>query len=161
MIRYNDQTLQKYLDLLSAREPVPGGGSAAAVCGALGAALIGMAVRYSMGKDKPPEVELQLEAILKDANAARNRLLDLAGDDAQAYADVVKAKKESPEALELARKKAGAISQDIIKVCHKVHDAVPFLLKEGNKYLLSDVRTADIFLTAAVAGAAIMVDENS
>jgi methenyltetrahydrofolate cyclohydrolase len=160
MIRYNDQTLQKYLDLLSAREPVPGGGSAAAVCGALGAALIGMAVRYSMGKDKPPEIELQLEAILKEANFARNRLLELAGEDAQAYADVVKARKGEGEPLEQALKKAEAVPQEVIKACLKVHDAVPFLLKEGNKRLLSDVRAADAFLKAAVAGAAIMVEAN-
>jgi formiminotetrahydrofolate cyclodeaminase len=160
MICYHEQTLQKYLELLAAREPVPGGGSAAAICGALGAALIGMAVRYSMGKDKSPEIELQLEAILKEANFARHRLLELSGEDAQAYADVVKAKKEGAKALEQALKKAEAVPQDIIKTCLKVHDAVPFLLKEGNQHLLSDVRAADAFLKAAVASAAIMVEAN-
>ena len=96
MIRYDEHTLQKYLDALAAREPVPGGGSAAAVCGSLAAALIGMAARYSLGKNKPPETEKKLEAILKEADAARVRLLELAGEDAQAYADTITAKKETP-----------------------------------------------------------------
>jgi formiminotetrahydrofolate cyclodeaminase len=161
MIRYDDQTLQKYLDALAAREPVPGGGSAAAVCGSLGAALIGMSVRYSLGKGKPADVEMKLGEILKDADSARIRLLALSGEDAQAYADTVKAKKESPEAYAQAMKKAGVVPQDIIKTCQSLNEVVPFLLKEGNKNLLSDVRAAEAFLKAAVSAAQNMIEANS
>jgi formiminotetrahydrofolate cyclodeaminase len=160
MIRYDEHTLQKYLDALAAREPVPGGGSAAAVCGSLAAALIGMAARYSLGKNKPPETEKKLEAILKEADAARVRLLELAGEDAQAYADTITAKKENPAAYHEALKKAGAVPRDIIQTCLKVHEAVPFLMKEGNKYLVSDVHAADVLLKGAVAVADIMIEAN-
>jgi len=160
MIRYNEQTLQKYLEALAAREPVPGGGSASAICGSLAAALIGMVARYSFGKNKPPEIEKKLEAILKEADAARIRLLELAGEDAQAYADTVTAKKESPEAYLKALKKVGAVPRDIIRTCLKVHEAVPFLMNEGNKYLVSDVHAADALLKGAVAAADIMIEAN-
>jgi methenyltetrahydrofolate cyclohydrolase len=160
MIRYDEHTLQKYLDVLAAREPVPGGGSAAAVCGSLAAALIGMAVRYSLGKNKPPEIEKKLETILKEADAARSRLLELAGEDAQAYAEAVTAKKESPEAYKAALKKAGAVPREIIRICIKIHGEIPFLMSEGNKYLASDVHAAEALLKGAVAAADIMIEAN-
>ena len=160
MIRYDEHTLQKYLDALAAREPVPGGGSAAAVCGSLAAALIGMATRYSLGKNKPPEIEKKLEEILKEADAARVRLLELAGEDAQAYAETVAAKKDSPEAHLKALKRAGAVPRDIIRTCLKIHEVVPFLMKEGNKHLVSDVHAADALLKGAVSAADIMIEAN-
>jgi formiminotetrahydrofolate cyclodeaminase len=89
------------------------------------------------------------------------RLLELAGEDAQAYADSLKARKESPDAYAQAFKKAGEVPQEIIKVCQKVHGAIPFLLKEGNKNLLSDVHAAEALLKAAMAGAQIMIEANS
>jgi len=161
MIHYEDHTLQKYLESLAAREPVPGGGSAAAVCGSLAASLIAMSTRYSLGKNKAPEIEQKLEAILKDADAARLRLLELAGEDAQAYADTLTAKKENPEAYQKALKKAGAVPRSVIRICLKLQETVPFLLKEGNRHLLSDVHAADAFLNAAVSAAHGMIEANS
>jgi methenyltetrahydrofolate cyclohydrolase len=163
MIHYEDHTLQKYLESLAAREPVPGGGSAAAVSGALAAALIGMAARYSLGKNKAkaPQTEKQLEEIVQAADAARNRLLELAGEDAEAYANTVTAKKVSPEAYQTALKKAGEVPRNIIQICLKLRESVPYLLKEGNRYLVSDVHAAEAFIKAAVSAAESMIEANS
>jgi formiminotetrahydrofolate cyclodeaminase len=70
---------------LAAKKPVPGGGGAAALAGALGAALNSMVVNYSMGKKKLLEFEEQHMDILRRAEDLRIKLLDLVEKDAESF----------------------------------------------------------------------------
>ena len=77
IINFKKNTLQKYLDLLSKREPVPGGGSAAALTAAMGVALISMATHYSKGrKANTKSVDQRLAKILAVSESLRLRLLE-------------------------------------------------------------------------------------
>ncbi len=89
-VNFKQVTLASYLEQLSRREPVPGGGSAAALTAALGAALISMAANYSIGrKANTKAVETRLAGIVRASETIRKRLLDLTSLDSQAYLKVV------------------------------------------------------------------------
>jgi formiminotetrahydrofolate cyclodeaminase len=161
MLSYADHTLTQYLEHLSAREPVPGGGSAAAVSAALGAALLAMSARYSVGKGKPRSIENRLEKVIAAAEQGRSLFTLLAGLDAQAYLDVVSARKSgNAAALKKANCAAARVPKDLIKACRDLLKNVAFLKQHANPYLLSDVRAAEVFLAAAVDAAQFMIEAN-
>jgi formiminotetrahydrofolate cyclodeaminase len=157
MINYSEHSLTEYLEKLSRREPVPGGGSAAAVAGALGAALIAMSARYSIGKGKASGVEAKINDIIAEADAARSQFIDLAGADAQAYQDVVAARKSGDTAAQgTANARASEVVAEIIRLCRTSLALTPYLHAEGNRNLISDVKAAEALLEAACRAAGFM-----
>ena len=161
-INFKNRTLQEYLDRLSAREPVPGGGSAAALTGALAAGLISMVANYSVNrKTNTKAVQLRLERILQSSETIRRRLLVLTSLDSEAYLKLSAARTLDKKAQSKAAKQALAVPQEVCKLCHKAILLTPVLADKGNPYLLSDVEVAIELLTAAFSGARIMVRTNS
>lgn len=77
--------MQSFLDRLASAEPTPGGGGAAAAIAAMGAALLSMAARHSLGKSPAEPQRLALEAQLRASEALRARCSDLVGADARAF----------------------------------------------------------------------------
>ena len=159
-LKYRNYSLKKYLDELASRSPVPGGGSAAAVAGALGAALIAMAARYSLGKGKSKAVEAQIKSIIGKSEKIRRRLLLLVELDAKAYLGLVKARKKNRQAKEKARRKARETPLEICRLCYQAIALTPFLTKKGNPHLLSDVKAAIELLFSAFNAAMINVEIN-
>ena len=152
-INFKDKTLQEYLDQLARREPVPGGGSAAALTAALGLGLISMVTNYSIGrKSNTPTVEKRLAKILTCSESIRLRLLELTSLDSEAY--LKKAQNQSA-------KEAKAVPQEICKLCYKAVQLTSYLAQKGNPYLLSDVEVALELLMSAFNSARIMVRINS
>jgi formiminotetrahydrofolate cyclodeaminase len=99
--------LEAYLDRLASTAPAPGGGTAAAIAGATGAALAEMVLGLTLGREKYASVQARLEPLLPDARALRDEFLRLADEDARAYEAFVRAgklPKASPE--EQAARKA-------------------------------------------------------
>lgn len=136
---YIKDSLKKYLDDLSAKLPAPGGGSAAALTGALGAALLSMVCNFTVGKEKYKSSEEQTREMLSQSERARSRFMELVDLDVQAYKskDVEKSL-EVP--LEVCR-----ISAELSKVC-------PALADIGNVNLISDVGCAyDLFVAAFIS----------
>ncbi|NTV30309.1 MAG: cyclodeaminase/cyclohydrolase family protein [Candidatus Omnitrophica bacterium] len=160
MIRYKNSTLEQYLEQLAAREPVPGGGSAAALCGALGAGLLEMVTRYSLGKGKPPEVERELALLLEKAGQGRLRLLELVSHDSEAYLAMREAKKVGEAAYRQATERAVGVPVEIVRLCREMVQLAPYLHREGNPHLLSDVVAAEKFLEAGAAAAGAMIEAN-
>ena len=162
MISYNNDPLTQYLEKLSGREPVPGGGSAAAISGAMGAALVGMSARYSLGKGKSAEIEKKISEIIVKADAARLQLLEFSGKDAQAYLDVLSTRKAGDKAAhEKAKVEAARVPQDIIDLCQVCLKLTPYLYQEGNPHLLSDVKAAETFLKAGIEAGRHMQEANA
>jgi len=161
-INFKDKTLQEYLDQLSRREPVPGGGSAAALTGALALGLISMVTNYSIGrKSNSPTVEKHLVKILAKSEFIRLRLLELTSLDSEAYLKVSAARSLDKKSLREAAKSARAVPQEVCKLCYKALQLTPYLAQRGNPYLLSDVEVALELLMSAFNGARIMVRINS
>ena len=160
MKKFKDHTLSEYLDRLSAREPVPGGGSAAALSSALGAGLIAMVTQYSLGKGKPAAVEAKLNKILVKAVDIRSQLLELVDEDAKAYLDVVAARKLDKNAQKKAAQKALAVPRLICRLSYQAVELTPYLVDNGNPYLMSDVEVALELLLAGYHSAIVMVKAN-
>jgi methenyltetrahydrofolate cyclohydrolase len=146
-MKYKNQTLTQYLNDLSAKLPAPGGGSAAALAGALGAALLSMVVKFTLGKPRYAPFEKELTRILGKAEASRKELLELADADIAAYLSK-NAAKSLGVPLAVARSSAQAIS-----LC-------PPLAKKGNINLISDVAVAAALLEAAFTSAVYNVQVN-
>lgn len=159
MKKYKFHTLQEYLAVLSKRTPVPGGGSAAALAGSLGAALISMTANYSLKRNQPPSVEAKIKTILKKSESIRKRLLDLVDLDARAYLNVVKNRTQLDKKKKVLRR-AREVPQEVCRLCAQAIDLTPFLVLKGNKYLLSDVKAAVEFLLAAFSAAKMNVEVN-
>ena len=157
MRKFKNHTLKNYLDSLSARAPVPGGGSAAALAGSLGAALISMVANYSLGKNKSKSVERQIKNTLLKSEKIRKRLLELVDLDAQAYLGVVKTRRSKGAVKRKALKKARAVPMETCRLCYAAIQLTPLLVEKGNRYLMSDVQAAAELLEAAFHSAMINV----
>ena len=157
---YKNQSIRAFLDDLSARTPVPGGGAAAALTAGLGAALISMVAQYSLKKGRPKAVEQKIKAILTKSEKIRKRLLDLVDRDAQAYLNVVRARSLSAARKKAALKGARTVPLEVEKLCYEAVNLSPYLVREGNRYLVSDIRVAVELLLAAFYAAKINVEIN-
>ena len=159
-MKYKNHTLKGYLDVLSARVPVPGGGSAAALVGALGTALLVMVANYSKGKSKLRPVNKRIDDIVVKGEKLKKRFLELVDLDAQAYLGVVKTRHASDKVRKQALKKAGDVPLETCRLCYAAIDMAPFLVKNGNRHLLSDVQVAVEMLQAAFNSSMINVEIN-
>jgi formiminotetrahydrofolate cyclodeaminase len=161
-INFKEKTLQEYLDQLSRREPVPGGGSAAALTAAMAVSLISMVTNYSIGrKSNTKAVDQRLTRILSQSEPIRLRLLELTSLDSEAYLKVSAARSLDKKAQRKAAKEAKAVPQEVCKLCFKAIQLTPYLADKGNPHLLSDVEVALELLLSAFYAARIMVRINS
>ena len=161
MAKYKDHTLKEYLDVLASRNPVPGGGSAAALMAATGVALISMVARYSKGKSSVKRIETRISTILKQSEQIRRKLLALIDEDARAYLGVVRSRKSSTKIKNKALKAAAQVPREVCRLCYKAIQLTPFLVEKGNPHLISDIEVAAEMLLAAFNAAVINVEVNS
>lgn len=153
-------TVKEYVQTLASKKPAPGGGSAAALTGALGSSLIGMSAQYSVGKSESVVVNRKINAIINQAGVIQKRFIELVDLDAQAYANLVKAKKQDKRTYAKALKEANAIPKEIVKLSMKAVELTSYLAEHGNKYLLSDVEAAAHMLLASCSSAKAMIEAN-
>jgi len=157
---FKNLTLEKFLDELSQKQPVPGGGSVAAVCAAQASGLLCMVANYSLGRSSRRRVETRLKKILDQSQELRDRFLALADQDAEAYLKVVSARGKTPGVMRAARRKAAAVPRQTAQLCRKGMGLAEVLAKEGNPYLLSDVEVAVELFFAAYKSAMINIRVN-
>ena len=166
---YKD-TLSKYLDDLAAKLPAPGGGSAAALTAATGAALISMVANFTVGKEKYKSAEGQIKSILSSSESLRKRLTDLVDEDAGAYKRVSAAYKLPKACLQDKRKRAQAIQKALrealaapLEICKCSYEAAkfcPVLMRKANSNLVSDAGVAVVLLASAFQSALFNIQIN-
>ncbi len=167
---YIEQPLQRYLDDLASERPTPGGGSAAAVSGAMGAALASMVARLTIGKANYADVEEEMKGILEETERLRERFQELMQEDIAAYGKLSGAFKLPRTSEEERERRMMAIQEQLVEAA-----AVPLEMAEcaaelvrycrriseiGNKNVLSDVATGGLLAESAGKGAAWMVRIN-
>ena len=152
-------TLDGWLDDLAGGAPVPGGGSAAALAGALAAALVAMVARLTIGRKAYAGVQQRVAEILAEADALRAQLRRLADDDAAAYTKVSAAyrlPKSDPrrtraadEALIGAAQTPLAMARGAARLLALANEIGTI----GNRNAHSDAKVGEALARAALAGA--------
>ena len=163
-------TVRDLTERLASRAPVPGGGSASALAGALGAALVEMVCELTLGKPEYEEVDPIARQIGAAAGELRGSLLAAAEEDAAAYLAVVAARRLPRDGDEqrAARKAAigGAsvaateVPLRVARLAAKVLDLAASIASIGNRNAVSDAGAAALLAAAAARGAALNVRIN-
>lgn len=151
-MRYLDRPLNEYLDDLAAKSPAPGGGSAAALCGALGAGLLAMVGNYTIKNEKPRGVEEKTALILSRAEKAREELERLIDADIEAYTELsrgLKIGKIDPEKLQALYKKAADAPFEVCKLSAECLGLCRDIVECQNRNLMSDTASAAFMLESA------------
>jgi formiminotetrahydrofolate cyclodeaminase len=163
MKAYKNHTLEQYARALARREPVPGGGSVAALNGALGTGLIGMVAGYSLGKTGSAGNERKLKALAEKCETLREQFLALVDDDAKAYLKFSRIPPELRRDKARAARAAAKIPRRVCRLARSALDLIPFLVIHGNRYLISDLEIAveQIWAAYRSAGALLEPDGNS
>jgi formiminotetrahydrofolate cyclodeaminase len=167
MEKLTEKSCAAFTEALAARTPVPGGGGAAAVAGALSAALCAMAGSYTVGKKQYAAVERDVQGMLQKCQALRLEFLALAEADAEAFAPLAAAyaiPKDDPThdaALEKAGKNACAAPLALVRRCGETVELLEEMLEKGSAMLLSDVGCGALLCRAAMESAALNVFVNT
>lgn len=164
---YADLTLTKFEELLASAEPVPGGGSASAIAGSMAASLLAMVSRLSVDRPKYADYAATHARALDIADAARARLLNLADDDARAFAAFAAARKmpreteDEQRARDAATQAAARLATDIpltvVRQCAGLMIAAEAMAGRSNLNAASDLEVAARLAGAAARGAAANV----
>lgn len=165
-----DLPVHAFLERLGSSDPVPGGGSAAALAAAMGAALVAMVAELTIGRPAYAEHEETIRKLRFDALDRRTELLELAQEDADAYDIVVRARhlpKDSEAeraarsaALEAAMLDAARIPLRAAVVASEVLDLAERIAPIGNRNAASDAGVAALLAAAGLRGALLNVRIN-
>lgn len=163
----NDLSLKAFSEELAAKTSVPGGGGAAALTGALAAALGSMVGNFTVGKKKYADVEADILALMDKADALRKDLLQCIEDDAVGFEPLSKAyaiPKEEPgrdETLEKCLRDAAAVPMRIVELSCKVIDLQKDFAEKGSSLMISDAGCGAVFAWSSMYAAALNVFVNT
>ncbi len=141
-------TVEGFVKELASGSATPGGGSAAGLAGAQGAALLMMVCNLTIGRKKYAEVEAEMQAALHQAEGLRQRLLELIEADTRAFDGVMAAyrlPKDTPEekqarsaAIQQGLKEATRTPMETLQACVDVLELAPDVVSKGNPNVISD-----------------------
>lgn len=168
---FTKYTCEEFVDVLSAKAPVPGGGGASALVGALGCALGNMVGSLTVGKKKYADVEEDIIALKEKADILQKELLRLVEKDAKVFEPLSKAygmpKETEEEKAEKARvmavvlKDACSVPMEIMRKCCEAVELIEEFAAKGSVIALSDAGVGAAFCKAALLGASLNVFINT
>jgi len=162
-----EKSCNQFLQELSSKAPVPGGGGASAYVGALGMALGSMVGNLTLGKKKYMDVEEDIKELLKKSEAIIDGLVALVARDAEVFYPLSQAyglpknteeeKSIKDTALQKALVDATMVPLTIAEYCLKAIDLHEEFAKIGTRIAISDVGVGAAFCKAALQGAKLNV----
>jgi len=157
----DDISLANFAESVAAATPAPAGGSVAAVCAALAAALTGMVGRVAQAK-AGADTSAGLADLIESADRARGRLLELAGEDARAFEAVIAARRsvagtelDRADRLAKAWRKAARVPSDVVLLSRQVAQLARRAAREGPTSTLGDAVMAALVAAATAAGSQV------
>jgi len=162
-----DLAVREFAERVSADAPVPGGGSVAALCGALGAGLAAMVGNLTFRRPERAADRPILGALARDAQALKARLVDLVTEDSAAFEGVMAAmrlpkgtddeKSARKTAIEAANEQATNVPFETLDLCVKVAELARQAVATGYEACLSDAGVAGAAALAGAEGACLNV----
>jgi len=166
-VSFSNKSIQMFLDELASAEAVPGGGTVAALSGALGASLVAMVCRLTIGKKNYEAVSAEMQTILPRAEALQRELTDLMQADTDAYARVMDAyrlpkateeeKTARTRAIQAALQHAAEVPLRVAECCVEVLTLARVVVEKGNPNATSDGGVGALMAHAGLRGAAYNV----
>lgn len=168
---FTNKTCREFVDVLAKKSPVPGGGGASALVGAIGTALGNMVGSLTVGKKKYADVEEDIIALKAKADVLQDELLALVEKDAEVFEPLSKAyglPKDTPEQqaekdtiMEKCLVDACSVPVEIMKKCCEALEIMADFAAKGSKLALSDAGVGAAVCGAALKGASLNVFINT
>lgn len=161
----------EFIERLASKDPVPGGGGASALVGAVGIALGNMVGSLTVGKKKYADVEEEMYQLKKQAEKLQKDLLMLMNRDAEVFEPLAKAygmprtteeeKAEKARVMELVLKDACLVPMEIMEKCCEAIDLIAVFAEKGSVIAISDAGVGAAFCKGALQGASLNVYINT
>lgn len=163
-------SVKGFLSELASSSPAPGGGSVAALAGALGSALSSMVCNITIGKEKYNDVQYEVKSALEKSEKLRRKLTTLIDEDTEAFNDVIRAfkmpkttekeKTKRAQAIQEGYKTAAKVPLETAKTCEKILDVSMIVAEKGNKNSITDSAVSALMAQAGVHSAILNVKIN-
>jgi methenyltetrahydrofolate cyclohydrolase len=168
---YIEEKLHRYLDDLASAQPTPGGGSTAALSGAMGAALASMVCRITMGKEAYADVQQEIEGLLRRTEYLRSRFQQLMQEDIEAYGrlavcyklprETSEERKHRTDMIQKQLVEAALVPLEVVECAAELIRCFQRIAEIGSITVLSDVATGAILASCSGKGASFMVRINA
>ena len=168
---FTKSSCEEFVDVRASKAPVPGGGGASALVGAIGMALGNMVGSLTVGKKKYADVEADIIALKEKATALQADFLRLVEADAEAFEPLAKAygmpreteeeKAEKARVMAIVLKDACAVPMEIMEKCCEAIELIVEFGAKGSKLAISDAGVGAAFCKAALKGASLNVYINT
>jgi len=159
-----------FLDEVASSSPAPGGGSVAALSGALGAALTSMVCNLTKAKQGYESVQNEIAEVLEKSEELRKDLTDLIDKDTDAFNEVMKAlkmpketedqKEQRRNTLQTVFKQAAEVPLETARKCVQILDVAQIVAEKGNKNSISDAAVSALMAQTGVQAAMLNVRIN-
>ena len=161
----------EFVEVLASKAPVPGGGGASALVGAVGTALGNMVGSLTVGKKKYADVEEEMWELKGKADALQKELLTLIERDAEVFEPLSKAygmprateeeKAEKGARLQTALKEACVVPEQIMECCLETLSLIEVYEEKGSVMAVSDAAAAALLCASALTAAALNLRINA
>lgn len=168
---FTKKSCVEFVSVLASKEPVPGGGGASALVGAIGMALGNMVGSLTVGKKKYADVQDDIAALQKKAYALQDELLALVARDAEVFEPLSRAygmPKDTPEqqaekdkVMEKCLRECCDVPLAIMEQCCKAIDLQKEFGAKGTAIAISDVGCGVVCCKAALQAASLNVFINT
>ncbi|HHH79660.1 MAG TPA: methenyltetrahydrofolate cyclohydrolase [Thermoplasmatales archaeon] len=165
-----DMDIKSFLDEVASESPAPGGGSVAALAGALAAALSAMVCNLTLNKEKYASVHDEIEEVLERCEHTRDRLLDIVDKDTEAFnrvMDALKLPKTTEEEkrvrknkLQEAFKGAALVPLETARLCAEIIEVSKIVAQKGNQSSITDAVVSALMAEAGFKAAILNVKIN-
>lgn len=166
-MKFIEHTVTSFTEVLASPAPVPGGGGASALAAAIGIALGDMVGELTVGKKKYADVEEEIKTLMAQAQALRERFLELVDGDAEAFAPLAKAygiPRTDPDRdriMEEALMTACGVPMEIMRACGEAIDLIDIFAQKGSRLAVSDAGCGAVLCKAAMQAASLNVYINT
>ena len=170
-MQYTEKSCIQFIHEVAGKAPVPGGGSVAALVGALGAALGNMVASLTVGKKKYADVEEEMQEMILEIREIQAKLIDLVEKDITIFEPLsklygvhpvtAKEKREHDITMEKALYEACMVPMDIIRECGRAIELSQEFATKGNRIAVSDAASSAVLCKAAMQAASLNVYINT